>query len=154
MSEEHVLILIRKCCRGQLVEGLITGQLCVEDNFEDQDKGLVISAINCRNAVIFQLDKLVETWKSHDSVNFVKSAAVTHILDFNAADASSTELSGQFARFETGSEDVECVSKLSDYSRDSGAEGTVVHTLVHGISKIDAVVSFSEAFVEDSSPER
>jgi len=57
-------------------------------------------------------------------------------------------------RFETGSEDVECVSKLSDYSRDSGAEGTVVHTLVHGISKIDAVVSFSEAFVEDSSPER
>ena len=122
MSEEHVLILIRKCCRGQLVEGLITSQLCVEDNFEDQDKGLlnsqtlpplrsfhltqiftvpglVISAINCRNAVIFQLDKLVETWKSHDSVNFVKSAAVTHILDFNAADASSTELSGQFARF-------------------------------------------------------
>lgn len=49
---------------------------------------------------------------------------------------------------------MECVSKLSDYSRDSGAEGTVVHTLVHGISKIDAVVSFSEAFVEDSSPER
>ena len=36
-------------------------------------------------------------------------------------------------RFETGSEYVECVSKLSDYSRDSGAEVYSVLSRCHYI---------------------
>ena len=76
----------------------------------------------------------VETWKTHDEINFVKSADVTHFLDFGDLAKDRSDCLGQ--------KEMLCVTASQDEGApgqdtsgepfNSVAEQAVTYTLLHG----------------------
>jgi len=94
-----------------------------------------------------------ETWKTHDDLNFVKVSDVTQVVDFKGTTKTEKgiahEKEGSFESTRSpGTAHLPTAGQIGTVrsSMDKTTEEAVVHALVHGSTKCNTTVAFTEAF--------
>eukprot|EP00740_Mantoniella_antarctica_P018685 CAMPEP_0198701910 /NCGR_PEP_ID=MMETSP1468-20131203/388457_1 /TAXON_ID=1461545 /ORGANISM="Mantoniella sp, Strain CCMP1436" /LENGTH=155 /DNA_ID=CAMNT_0044460361 /DNA_START=141 /DNA_END=608 /DNA_ORIENTATION=+ len=154
MSEDQFLILAPKALVTSLFGGGASpgGGLGVGTLHNDISLALSKGSSGPRKqGELRKLANHVETWKTHDDINFVKSADITHVLDFGDPERAGGDClrQNELLRYKSNPDEDGAAQEQTDNLVDSVAEEAVAHTLLHGMTKCTTTVAFFEDF-EDS----
>ena len=142
MSEDQFLIVGSKSLVASLVGGKDLGggrrvATLHNDISLDAIKGTSEGGGDSRRqGEMRKLVNPVETWKTHDEINFVKSADVTHFLDFGDLVKDRSDCLGQKEMLCVTASHEDAAPGQGDHTSgqpfDSVAEQAVTYTLIHG----------------------